>query len=90
VIPGVSISVNKDAPPDNRSYRVDFGLYEQLAPMHQPQIDLLTTIRELKAGLESMGFDDPEFRASMYMRLAVLKRLQAKGLIDGKLVWTGE
>lgn len=89
VIPGVSISINENAPPDNRSYRVDFGLYEKLAPKHQPQVDLLTAIRELKAGLEAMGFNDPQFRGSMYMRLEVLKRLQEKGLIDGKLVWTG-
>jgi len=89
VMPDVSISINKNAPPDNRSYRVDFGLYEKLAPAHQPQVDLLTTIRELKSGLEAMGFSDSQFRGSMYMRLEVLKRLQEKGLIDGKLVWTG-
>jgi len=89
VIAGVTISINKNAPPDNRSYRVDFGLYEKLAPMHQPQVDLLTTVRELKAGLEAMGFNDPQFRGSMYMRLEVLKRLQEQGLIDGKLAWTG-
>jgi nucleoside-diphosphate-sugar epimerase len=88
VIPGVSISINKNAPPDNRSYRVDFGLYERLAPMHQPQVDLLTTVRELKAGLEAMGFNDPQFRASTFMRLEVLKRLREKGLIDGNLEWT--
>lgn len=89
VIPGVSVSINKNAPPDNRSYRVDFGLYEKLAPMHQPQVDLLTTIRELKAALEAMGFNDPQFRGSKYMRLEVLKRLREQGLIDGNLVWTG-
>jgi len=89
VIPGISISINKNAPPDNRSYRVDFGLYEKLAPMHQPQVDLLATIRELKAGLEAMGFNDPQFRGSKYMRLEVLKRLREQGLIDGNLVWTG-
>jgi nucleoside-diphosphate-sugar epimerase len=88
VMPNVSISINKDAPPDNRSYRVDFGLYERLAPAHQPQVDLLTTIRELKSGLEAMGFRDSQFRGSIYMRLEVLKRLQENGLIDGKLVWT--
>jgi len=85
---GVSISINPKAAPDNRSYRVDFGLYEKLAPMHQPQVDLLTTISELEAGLEAMGFSDAGFRGSMYMRLEVLKRLREKGLIDDKLVWT--
>src|SRR5262249_7974044 len=88
VMPGVSISINRKAAPDNRSYRVDFGLYEKLAPMHQPQVDLLTTISELEAGLEGIGFRDVGFRGSMYMRLEVLKRLREKGLIDGQLVWT--
>src|SRR5256885_310752 len=88
VVPGVSISINKDAPQDSRSYRVDFGLYRALAPSHQPQVDLLTTIRELKTGLESMGFNDPNFRGSKYMRLEVLRGLRQKGLLDDKLEWT--
>ena len=89
VVPRVSISVNKNAPPDNRSYRVDFSLYERLAPKHQPQVDLLTAIAELKEGLEGMGFNDPDFRSSKYMRLEVLKRLRERGLLDGNLEWTG-
>src|SRR5882762_10077439 len=88
VVPGVSISINRDAPQDSRSYRVDFGLYRKLAPSHQPQVDLLTTIRELKTGLESMGFNDPNFRGSKYMRLEVLRGLRQKGLLDDKLEWT--
>lgn len=89
VVPGVSISINKNAPPDSRSYRVDFSLYERLAPKHQPQVDLLTAIVELKEGLEAMGFNNPDFRSSEYMRLVVLKRLREKGILDGNLEWTG-
>ena len=88
VIPGVSISINKNAPPDNRSYRVDFGLYESLAPRHQPQVDLLTAIGELRDGLGTMGFKDPDFRASKYMRLQVLKQLGESGLLGKDLEWT--
>jgi nucleoside-diphosphate-sugar epimerase len=88
VIPGVAISVNKNAPPDNRSYRVDFGLYESLAPSHQPQLDLLTTVAELQEGLSTMGFKDPNFRASKFMRLEVLRQLGAKDLIGKDLRWT--
>jgi hypothetical protein len=36
-----------------------------------------------------MGFDDPDFRSSKYMRLEVLKRLRERGLLDGNLEWTG-
>jgi len=89
VVPRVSISINKNAPPDNRSYRVDFSLYERFAPRHHPQVDLLTAIAELWEGLEAMGFSDSNFRSSKYMRLEVLKRLREKGMLDGNLEWTG-
>lgn len=89
VIPGVTVSVNKNAAPDNRSYRVDFSLYESLAPAHQPQVDLLTTVAELRDGLAAMGFSDPNFRSSQYMRLEVLKSLGARGLVATDLRWVG-
>ena len=88
VVPGVSVSVNKDAPPDNRSYRVDFSLYEKLAPRYQPEVDLISAIRDLKDGLAAMGFDDASFRNSTFMRLEVLRRLEARNLIDKNLNWT--
>lgn len=88
VVPGIGISINQNAPPDNRSYRVDFGLYQKLAPGHQPQIDLLTAVRELKAGLEAMDFHDANFRSSKYMRLEVLKSLIAQQALNNELNWT--
>lgn len=88
VIPGITISVNKNAPPDSRSYRVDFTLFEQLAPGYQPQIDLHRAIRELKGGLNAMGFKDSNFRTSKFMRLEVLRHLTSEGLLDNNLEWT--
>lgn len=88
VIPDVTVSINKNAQPDKRSYRVDFGLFEKLAPDYQPQVDLLTAIRELKDGLEAMGFKDANFRSSKYMRLKVLTLLREQGLLDRNLEWT--
>lgn len=88
IVPGVTVSINKKAPQDSRSYRVDFALYRKVAPDHQPEVDLMTTIRELKSGLEAMGFSDPNFRSSKFMRLEVLKWLREKGLLDGNLEWT--
>jgi nucleoside-diphosphate-sugar epimerase len=89
VIPGVKVSVNPDAPPDKRSYRVNFDLYQKLAPDHQPQHNLLDTIQELKQNLDEMGFSDGNFRNSRLMRLKVLNHLQEKTLIDSQLSWTG-
>jgi nucleoside-diphosphate-sugar epimerase len=87
VIPGIDISINKNAQPDKRSYRVSFELFKKLAPDFQPEVDLITTIRELKSGLEAMKFKDEDFRNSQYMRLKVLTYLRNKGLLTEKLEW---
>jgi nucleoside-diphosphate-sugar epimerase len=88
VVPGTSCSINRDALPDKRSYRVDFSLYQRLAPNHQPQQDLLATIRELREGLEAMGFRDRNFRDSNFIRLKVLSRLCDRGYLTPELRWT--
>jgi nucleoside-diphosphate-sugar epimerase len=87
VIPGVDVSINKDAQPDKRSYKVNFDLFKKLAPKHQPRIDLTTSIRELKEGLKRIAFNNDNFRESNFMRLNILKELQSKGLLNEKLEW---
>ena len=88
VIPNIEISINHDAQPDKRSYKVNFDLFKKLAPAYQPRIDLMTTIQELKIGLEAMGFKDSNFRQSRYVRLKVLTELQEKGYLNERLEWT--
>ena len=87
VMPDVDISINTNAQPDKRSYKVNFNLFRKLAPEHQPQVDIYSTIKELKDGLEAMGFNDANFRQSHYMRLKVLTDLQKRGLLDDQLEW---
>jgi len=87
VVSGVDVSINKNAPPDKRSYRVSFDLFRKLAPEFQPETDLMTSIKELKDGLEGSGFKDTNFRNSKYMRLKVLMDLRNKGLLTEKLEW---
>lgn len=86
-IPEASVSVNPDAPPDKRSYRVNFDLFRQLAPEHQPVWTLEDTIRDLKENLRAMGFSDPKFRESQFIRLKVLSRLRDLGLLNTNLEW---
>jgi nucleoside-diphosphate-sugar epimerase len=88
VIPGLEISINQEAPEDKRSYRVNFNLYRKLAPHHQPQVDLKTSIEALREGLIEMGFRDPEFRRSRFMRLVHLSELVKMGYLNQKLEWT--
>jgi UDP-glucose 4-epimerase len=87
-IPNTKININTEAVPDKRSYRVDFSLYESLAPNHLPQVDLNQSIDELAAGLKKMNFQDQNFRVSEMMRLKVLQNLQDKKLLDMNLYWT--
>ncbi len=88
VLPGVDISINKDAPPDKRSYRVCFDLFRTLAPDYQPKIDLMSAVRDLKEGLEAMQFSNGDFRNSRFMRLKVLAHLKDSGLLTQELEWT--
>jgi nucleoside-diphosphate-sugar epimerase len=87
-VPGVEVSINRNALPDTRSYKVDFSLYRELAPAHQPEMTLDRSIARLREGLEGMGFADAEFRASPYMRLKMLEAHRKAGRLDGELRWT--
>ncbi len=87
VIPNVEVSINEQAQPDERSYRVDFSLFKRLAPRHQPKMDLVSTIAELRSGLEAMSFQCTDFRNSHFMRLRVLQDLRAKGFLTERMGW---
>jgi nucleoside-diphosphate-sugar epimerase len=88
-IPGVRVDINSNAAPDKRSYRVNFELFRRLAPGHQPQATLDSSIERLKQGLESAGFRDPDFRKSNLMRLNMLASLRRTGYLDEDLRWSG-
>ena len=87
--PGTTVAINPDAPPDKRSYRVDFSRFRDLAPGHQPRTTLAASVSRLVAGLRAAGFNDPNFRESQRIRLHTLAKLQADGLVDDGLRWAG-
>jgi nucleoside-diphosphate-sugar epimerase len=86
-VPGIEVSINTSAPPDRRSYRVDFGLFRRLAPAHTPQMTLDRSIAALQEGLTSMGFANADFRNSEHMRLKVLEAHIAAGRLSSDLRW---
>jgi len=79
------VSINQDAPPDRRSYAVDFNRFRELAPGHQPQVELHESIRRLGEGLRAIRFDTADFRDSDYIRLRVLAGLVASGAVTPDL-----
>jgi nucleoside-diphosphate-sugar epimerase len=83
----IEVSVNQDAPPDKRSYRVNFDLFSSLAQGFTPQFDIDKTIEELKAGMESIHFNNTDFRNSSYMRLNVLNQFLNNNELDAQLNW---
>lgn len=83
--PEIKVSINQNAAPDKRSYKVDFGLFKKLAPNHQPVYDLGKSIEDLIAGLQNIGFNIKNFRESNFMRLNVIKELVDLGIIDNDL-----
>ena len=87
VLENVEIQVNPNAMPDNRSYQVDFSLYESLAPQHQPVVDLAQSVIEVRDGLTAMGFSDGQFRNSQFMRLKVLQRHIDEKRLSNELRW---
>lgn len=87
-IPGTETSINLQAPPDKRSYQVDFSLFSQLAPGHQPRVNLRQSATEVRDGLTRMHFTDPNFRESQLIRLKVLERLMNESRINDNLEWT--
>ncbi len=86
-VPGGSVTINEDAPPDKRSYRVAFDRFRTMAPDHQPLVGLDRAVQELKAGLNDMDFGDKNFRDSGLMRVNHLTMLREKGYLNDDLRW---
>lgn len=87
IVNGCEVSVNQDAPPDKRSYKVNFDLFKKLAPNHQPVFQLKPTIENLVESFTQMGFNDTNFRRSSLVRLNVISNLIQKHLLDSHLYW---
>jgi len=87
LVPNVAVSINKDAQPDKRSYRVNFDKFFKLAQGFLPIVDLQSAVRDLRDGLTTMKFQDPEFRTGELIRLVTLKRLREGGHLTDELAW---
>jgi nucleoside-diphosphate-sugar epimerase len=84
-LPKTKISINTHATPDKRSYRVDFSLFEKLAPNHQPVYSLEDSVKGLIDGYMAIGFTDKNFRNSNLMRLNIINDLLKNGFINSDL-----
>lgn len=87
-LPNCEVSINKVAPKDKRSYRVNFDLYEALAPNHLPVSTLNSTIDELVLGIhEIKHLINKDFRSSDFMRLYILESHLSSNRLSNELRW---
>ncbi|PPB81575.1 nucleoside-diphosphate-sugar epimerase [Albidovulum inexpectatum] len=86
---GVAVDINRDAAPDNRSYRVDFTRFSELAPDHQPQKDFGEAVAELASQVRALSLSDTGVRGSRFIRLNVLRDHVQAGRLDKDLRWAG-
>lgn len=87
LVPDVEVSINKDAQPDKRSYRVNFDKFSKLAQGFLPMVDLQSAVKDLRDGLMAMQFRDHDFRTGELIRLVTLKQLRESGQLTDDLVW---
>lgn len=86
-VPGTNVSINRNAAPDKRSYRVDFSLFKSLAPAFVPSVSLEEAIAGLVRGLREIGFSNADFRNSQLMRLKTLEAHIEEGRLSEELRW---
>jgi nucleoside-diphosphate-sugar epimerase len=90
LVPGTTIDINRDAQPDKRSYRVNFNRYRAIAPDHQPQVSLQEAIADIRDGLLEIGFNDPDYRRSNFIRFNVLEKHLSAGRLQSDLRWSSQ
>jgi hypothetical protein len=81
----VDVSINQNAEPDKRSYRVNFDRFERLAPDHQPLRNLEATVKGLIQGLTAIQFKDADYHQSDLIRLNVIRKLLSRAEMDQQL-----
>ena len=84
-ITNVVININHSAPPDRRSYRVNFSLFNKYAPDFYPKRSIHSTIAALIEDITNSDKINKDFRKSSYLRLNQLNQLIDSKIINEKL-----
>jgi nucleoside-diphosphate-sugar epimerase len=86
-VPGAAIAYAEGAGTDKRSYRVNCSKIAQLLPNFKPQWTAERGAQELYSAYSAVGLALQDFEGPRYQRLAYLKSLIGRGLIDNSLRW---
>jgi|TARA_B110000438_G_scaffold118486_1_gene115727 hypothetical protein len=82
IVPNCELSVNPQALPDKRSYKVNFDLFKAFAPNYTP----IYTLRETISEIRHLISDD--FRTSDFIRLHILENHIKNRRLSPDLRWT--
>jgi len=86
-VPGCQIEFAKDAGPDKRCYRVDFGKLARTLPAFKPQWNARRGARQLYQAYQKVGLRLEDFEGPRYKRIDHIKMLLKTGRLDATLRW---
>jgi nucleoside-diphosphate-sugar epimerase len=84
---GCEVELSKEASPDPRSYRVDFGKLERALPEFSCAWDVERGADELFSAFRTAGLTAADFAGPRYIRLRWIKGLLEEGRLDADLRW---
>lgn len=85
-----SVSINLNAAPDRRSYRVNFTQFEKLSGFSSPLVDLMGSIQNLKQAVQNyfeLNGNNNNYK-ERYKRLNSLNHLTKNKILTLDLKWT--
>jgi len=88
MILNTEVQIARNAAPDKRSYRVDFSLFERMAPSNTLKFSIEDAILDLYENIKKINSDTLGLGSVLsYTRLVELKKLKENGLLDSSLLW---
>jgi nucleoside-diphosphate-sugar epimerase len=87
VVPNCEVSLADDAAPDKRCYRVDCNRIAMEVPGFKPQWTILRGAEELYETYKKVGLTLEDFEGQRFQRIAHVKHLVERGLLDRSLRW---
>jgi nucleoside-diphosphate-sugar epimerase len=89
-VPGSRVEYAKDAGPDTRCYRVDFGRLSRVFPEFVPKWDARKGASHLHSEFVRHDLRLEDFEGPRYKRIDHIKKLLSSGRLDESLRWTGQ
>ncbi len=86
-VPGCQIEYAKDAGPDKRCYRVDFGKLARTLPEFKPQWNARRGAKQIYQVCQKYGLRLEEFEGPRYRRIDHIKMLLKTRRLDDTLRW---